>query len=948
MIGRETHLHHLADRLAQCRAGSAQVLFVAGPAGVGKSALVREALRRAHEFQAVEYACFEAPGLPFAPLAHLLRALRTAFDLDARRLPGYANLGLLLPELGFSTNADLATLTDALREVLAAVSGEKPLLFLLEDAHWADAATLERLPALVAGLTASPVAFVVTCRDEGLGREHPLVKLRTQLRRQPQFFELKLPLLSPQETAQLVEELLPEPPAESLTELVFAQTGGLPFFVRELTLSLLTQHQLAPTPAGLALREPAPDGHRDVPIPETVRDMVALQLDGLSAPGRDALDLAALLGEEFDLDVLGELCGDETAVDDLLAAPVFFRKTDRTAAFSHALVREVARQDIAWSKRRLLNGRIAAALEARQAPPETVGRHWLDAGAKVRARAAFAEAAGAYCRLHAYADATRTAHEALELWPKGEDEPARLDLLHQLAQCARVSGRFHLAVQALRETLESPLVRDDVRKTAETHRALAVSHALTGAWHQHKQARQAAALAHEAAELWADAAADWHELANRHTDELALGAALAAADRAVACATKADQPELVAKTLSNKGYVLAIQGQTAAGEDLAREAVALALAENHAEAAAYAYRKLAGTLEYASDFDGSLQAYDTALAVCRSANLDRQALFCMSCMSWILFRMGDWKRSLEVCREYDTPASNEASRALGHLITGLVRGYRGEVKTARRCAQEGRTMAARAGFQLVDPIMFWALGLADEVEGKPEAAREHYAALLRFGEKTGDVHDILPGLGSAVAFFAKNGLRDESHRAVQVLSRIANATGNAEAVAMLAYALGERAVSEKAYREADAHFAHAAQGFAELNLPLERLRVLASQGRARQAAGNFAEAKPPLEEALRLARTLAARPLASSLEALLAGAARPVAQPVAADSPHGLTQRQVEILRALAGGQTNKEIAAQFDLSTRTVDMHVRRLFDRLNCRTRTEAVRMALEGSLI
>lgn len=553
MIGRDTHLQHLADRLALCQAGSAQAIFVAGPAGVGKSALVREALRRARGFHAVEYACFEAPNLPFAPLAHLLRALRTGFDLDARRLPGYANLGLLLPELNTTATADLATLTDALREVLAAVSAENPVLFLLEDAHWADAATLERLPALVAGLAASPVAFVVTHRDEALGREHPLVRLRGQLRRQPQFSEVKLASLPFAETAELVNETLPEPASEALTELIFAQTGGLPFFVRELTRSLLTQAQLVPTPTGLALREPGSEGRRDVPIPETIRDMVALQLDGLTGEPRDALDLAALLGEEVDLELLGELSGSESAVDELFSASVFLRKNAHTGTFSHALVREVVRQDIAWSKRRLLNGRIAAALETRGAPSETVGRYWLDAGAKVRARAVFAEAAGDYCRLHAYADATRTAHEALELWPKGEDEPARLALLGQLAQCARVSGRFHLAVQALREILESPLVRDDAQKMGETHRALAISHALTGAWHQYKQARQAAAVAYETAERWAEAAADWHELANRHTDELALAAALAAADRAVACAQQSEQPELVAKTLGNKG-----------------------------------------------------------------------------------------------------------------------------------------------------------------------------------------------------------------------------------------------------------------------------------------------------------------------------------------------------------------------------------------------------------
>jgi DNA-binding NarL/FixJ family response regulator len=107
-----------------------------------------------------------------------------------------------------------------------------------------------------------------------------------------------------------------------------------------------------------------------------------------------------------------------------------------------------------------------------------------------------------------------------------------------------------------------------------------------------------------------------------------------------------------------------------------------------------------------------------------------------------------------------------------------------------------------------------------------------------------------------------------------------------------------------------------------------------------------------LQEALQEARKLGLRPLASAIESVLGNAGNPIDEKQetnkAPQNPAGLTPRQLEIIQELAKGASNKEIAAHLHLSTRTIDMHVSHILDNLNCRTRTEAVKVAVEQGLV
>jgi DNA-binding NarL/FixJ family response regulator len=379
----------------------------------------------------------------------------------------------------------------------------------------------------------------------------------------------------------------------------------------------------------------------------------------------------------------------------------------------------------------------------------------------------------------------------------------------------------------------------------------------------------------------------------------------------------------------------------------------MALSGNHIEAAAYAYRKMAGVLEYASDFEGSIKAYDTALNLCRTQDLDFQALMCMSCMSWVLFRMGDWKQSIEVCKEIIDDASiNDTSKSTAHLVVGLIRIYRGETKTAHKHIQQSATLAEKENFHIILLILHWAMAALQESETNAGDAYPQYCIMLADWQKLQDRHDVLPGLCSAVIFFSENGYRKEVDACAQIFSFLANDTGNPEAVGGLALALGEIALLAQKYETATEHLEQARHYFVKLSTPLQIVQTTFRLGIALCKAGKPASAEKYFQEALQEARKLGLRPLASAIESVLGNAGNPIDEKQetnkAPQNPAGLTPRQLEIIQELAKGASNKEIAAHLQLSTRTIDMHVSHILDYLNCRTRTEAVKVAVEQGLV
>ena len=183
------------------------------------------------------------------------------------------------------------------------------------------------------------------------------------------------------------------------------------------------------------------------------------------------------------------------------------------------------------------------------------------------------------------------------------------------------------------------------------------------------------------------------------------------------------------------------------------------------------------------------------------------------------------------------------------------------------------------------------------------------------------------------------------------LAQIAADTGQDEAMSALAHALGEVALLDGEPAEAATQFERAASLLADVSAPYERAETQRRAAAAFVAAGQHAEAVERLVAAHRIARKLGARPLAAKLAADLAALGerldRRLGRLAAANSPNGgLTRREVDVVRLVAVGQTNREIARELFLSPRTVDTHVQNIRMKLGCRSRADAARRATSSA--
>ncbi len=243
--------------------------------------------------------------------------------------------------------------------------------------------------------------------------------------------------------------------------------------------------------------------------------------------------------------------------------------------------------------------------------------------------------------------------------------------------------------------------------------------------------------------------------------------------------------------------------------------------------------------------------------------------------------------------------------------------------------------------------------MVDVLEEAHDSAAERCRTLLERRERTEDRHCVIPVLRWAATFFAERGDGPATRACAQALSRVATSTARPEALAALTHTLGEVAWLDGDPGQAAGHFVHALDLLRELDTPLERAETQLRAGVALAAAGMRSAGVEQLAAAYRVARKLGARPLATRIARALAGLGEQVDRRLGRIAEGrlrsgDLTRRQVDILRLVAQGRTNKEIAQELFLSPRTVEMHVGDILASLDCRSRTEAVRRAGELHLL
>ena len=928
LIGRQAELERLRERLAAAGEGRGGVVLVAGEAGVGKTMLAATLAEHA-AVPVLRGAASQGRTPPYGPL---VAALRTHLHARPSGLescgPLRGHLARLLPELGEpAAESDRATLFEALR---CALAGLGHALVLLDDLQWSDEATLEVLAALGESITASRVLIVAAYRSDGLPRGHGLRRLRHDLRRSGHLDELALPPFELAGTAALVARVLPSAPGPELVRAIHDRTEGVPFFARELATALCVSGALLQTPGGLELTAAG-----EVPLPDTVRDAVMIRVAELTEGARRAIEVAAVGGTTFDLRLVSELAG-EAALTELLETRLV-REQGSSGAFANALVREALYADLPWMARRSLHRRFAEAFERRGEPAREIAPHWLGAHDDGRARDALVRAAAESEAVHAYRDAAGAGRLALERWPAGEDDAARVVALERYARSCELAGELAEAARAWRERIAAA---GDELQVAHAQRRLAAVHELRADRDAATAARLAAAAAFAATGHTAEAAVERIAIANQRRQAGHHGEAIELARSAGQDAERAERLDLRVRAMGIEGMALAKHGDHPAGLAIVRDGLALALEHDLTAVAAELYQRLSVTLYEAADYRSAEEALDTALELCRTNPDESTISACVSCLAFVLRERGEWSRAAEICREM--LAGDPEGFVAGGLL-GAIHAFQGKHSSARRLLTSALAGATRAGHYNMTVDTTAALARVAAAGGDSAEAAERVRALLARWERSEDLHYALPGLRWGAAFLASTGDRAGAHACAEALTRMASASGHPDALAALGHAIAETALLEGDAESAAEQLARAVELHRDLDLPFERAQIELRAGVALAAVGERELALERMSDAYRAARRLGARPLAATAAAEVAKLGESVAARLgpraAADAGGtGLSRRELEVLRLVAVGRTNREIARDLFLSPRTVDMHVRNILRKLDCRSRVEA----------
>ncbi len=439
-VGRECELEVLRDAWASVAVGRRRLVLVSGEPGIGKTRLVAE-LASAAEDATIAYGwCDQDTAAAYFPWSTIVQSLaRSHPDVLAAMAPALAKeIYRLVPELG---SADLSVagdasitrlhLFDAIDTFLSAVSARRPLLVVVDDLHWADAGTLAIIRHLLRSDRDEPLLVVGTYRDTDVDRTHPLASSLHDLQREPGTVRVSLSGLARDSVGALIADRAGHAASEELVDLVYDETEGNPYFTEEVLAHLVERGAVVKNVHGDWINSVPLS---DVGVPEGIRDALGQRLSRLPVEANEVLSVAAVVGREFDLIVVGDVLSLtlldvidrlEPAID---AGLVRRRTGASVGSFAHALVRETLLGELRSTRRTRLHWIVGRALASRSGVAPAVVAHHLcegalagDVGEAVAAALAAAEAAD---QLAAGEDAFAWSARAIEvLGDAPEDYP---------------------------------------------------------------------------------------------------------------------------------------------------------------------------------------------------------------------------------------------------------------------------------------------------------------------------------------------------------------------------------------------------------------------------------------------------------------------------------------------------------------------------------------------
>jgi DNA-binding CsgD family transcriptional regulator len=973
-VGRTQELARLRELLDRATTGEPLLVLLGGEAGVGKTRLAEQLAAAAQEQGArvLRGGCVPLgeEGLPFAPVIQALRGLADQLDADELQAvagPARQELARLLPDLAWGDQlapapavggAGQGRLFELLLGVLGRLAAGAPLLWVIEDLHWADRSTRDLVAFLATALRSGRVMVVLTFRSDELRRLHPLRRLLAELARNRRVQRLELPRFTRAELAEQLTGLLGDQPPTPLLDDLYARSEGNPFFAEELLL--------AGTRPGVL-----PPSLQEVLLARVVRlgsgTQRLLRVAAAAGPGvaQPLLAVVAGLDEQVLLDGLRE------AVDQQLLRP---EPGGEGYVFRHALLAEAVYAELLPGERVGLHAALAGALEADldagDAPASRAARlayHWAAAGDRPRALSASLAAAAAAERVYAFAEAQLQLERVLALWERVPDAEARAgtDRVALLARCGEAAYA----------------ARDPARAAALARQAVALVD-------QARQPQRAGLL---------------HEQLARYLRMLVDPGALAEQQQAVRLVPPAPSAER-ARVLGSLAHLLGLVDRLEEARGLAEEAAAVAAQVGARIEEANARTALGGALVHLGDADAGLAELAAAVRLATQAGDVILALRAIVNHADGLLATGRLEEAVVVARDgLDEARRLDLTRFNGPLqagnatqaLLGLGRWEQAE-QVSRQALETSPSGPAYVALPLARATLELGLGDLDAAQARLQAARQLLPDPIPEAQKAGPLFGGLAEVAlwrghleqarelvaQAVPLVAANpryaapvyalGVRAEADRAelararhpgqpapgddtaAALLDRLDQAAtspaaaGVPELAAWHATALAERIRQQG--RPDPAAWAAAVAAWERLGQPYRAAYAGFRHAEAHLAAGDRDAAAVVLGRAAEITGRLAARLLDGEVKALARRGRvdlAPATAAAAAGAPTpaarlGLTRREAEVLALVAAGRSNRQIAQALFISPKTASVHVSNILAKLGVAGRVEAAAIA------
>ncbi|MDT4937300.1 MAG: hypothetical protein QOG80_971 [Pseudonocardiales bacterium] len=633
LLERELLLERLRDRLAAAIGGAGSVVAIGGEAGAGKSALLAAFVASCPQGVAIRQGSCDPITTP-RPLG-ALRDIAPAGSALAAAITSGRPPGELFAEL-----------LDELR------TASTPTVLAVEDAHWADEATLDLLRYIARRIGDVGALVLITYRDDETGPDHPLRIMLGDLAATPALRRLHVPRLSPEAVAQIAT-------ANDLDgAALYRTTGGNPFFVSEVVAS--------------ATRE----------IPDTVRDAVLARRSRLPAGAQHVLDSVSVVASRVPQWLLAELVGAELpGLDDCLTAGMLVDDdTDSGSGvrFRHELARMAVESALPRARRSSLHRRMVEVLLARPSvDPAWIVHHALAAGDDV--------IVGEYGLVAAERAAAFGAHrESAALYAAildraGGLEPAqRAELLGRRSYECYLTGDLASAAVARegalaqwRSVAQPVQVGDSLRWLSRLYWFLA--------------RRQDAEAAGAEAVALLEQQPPGRELALAYSNQAQLAmlandvdATIEWADRAIRLGEQLHDIEVVTHALNNVGSARMLAGDPGGQVQLERS-LELALEHGLEEHVARAYTNLMSSAVVTRDVETARRSGEAGIAYCSEHDLDAWWFYMSGWRARLALETGDWTEAAatahQVLARHGAPP---VSRITALVVVGLLRARRGD------------------------------------------------------------------------------------------------------------------------------------------------------------------------------------------------------------------------------------------------------------------------------